>query len=105
MQTSSEKQVGVQVFHIRRKVDGIPEMSGGYTVIVKERQDGRYNVTISQCHVRQRYDEKLGEKIALSRMKQGLYFATDWKGVEDTLNTLRSKVSEAAPLAEALLVA
>jgi len=84
----------VQVFHLRRRSNGIPESTGGYAVAVKCRKDGRFNVTISQCNERQRYDEKLGEKIAITRMKQGKYFvAATWDDVLATLNTLHDKLS------------
>jgi hypothetical protein len=85
-------QDGVRVFHLRRRTDGIPEATGGYAVAVKQRKDGRFNVTISQCNDSQRYDEKLGEKIATTRMKQGKYFVQDWDGLVATLNTLHSKL-------------
>lgn len=85
-------QDGVRVFHLRRRTNGIPESTGGYAVAVKQRKDGRYNVTISQCNEKQRYDEKLGEKIAVTRMKQGKYFVSTWPDLEATLNTLHSKL-------------
>lgn len=90
---STHTQDGVRVFHLRRRTNGIPEATGGYAVAVKQRNDGRYNVTISQCNERQRYDEKLGEKIALTRMKQGKYFVSTWVDLEATLNTLHQKLS------------
>lgn len=81
-----------QVFHLRRRNNGIAESTGGYSVAVKPRKDGRYNVTISQCNERQKYDEKLGEKIAASRMKQGKYFVSTHDDLVATLNTLHDKL-------------
>jgi hypothetical protein len=85
-------QESVRVFHLRRRTNGIPETNGGYAVAVKERKDGRFNVTISQCNENQRYDEKLGEKIAVTRMKQGKYFVSTWTDLVATLNTLHDKL-------------
>src|SRR3954462_9199449 len=83
---------GVRVFHLRRRVNGVPETNGGYAVAVKARKDGRFNITVSQCNERQRYDERLGDKIATTRMKQGKYFVRDWDGVVETLNTIHDKL-------------
>lgn len=83
----------VRVFHLRRRMNGIPEAVGGYSVAVKGRKDGRFNVTISQCNDKQRYNEKLGEKIAVARMKQGKYFVSSWDDLVATLNTLHGKLS------------
>lgn len=91
--TSNITQDGIRVFHLRRRTNGIPESTGGYAIAVKQRKDGRYNVTISQCNERQKYDEKLGEKIALTRMKQGKYFVNTWDDLVATLNTLHGKLS------------
>jgi hypothetical protein len=83
---------GHHAFHLRRRHNGVAQNAGGYTVIVKGRKDGRLNVTISQCNERQRYDEKLGEKIAVSRMKQGKYFVSSHEDLVATLNTLNDKL-------------
>lgn len=88
-----QQHEGVRVFHLRRRTNGVPELTGGYSVAVKPRKDGRFNVTISQCNEKQRYDEKLGEKIAVSRMKQGKYFVSTWDDLVATLQTLHSKLS------------
>jgi hypothetical protein len=82
----------VRVFHLRRRTNGIPEATGGYSVVVKARSDGRFNITIAQCNDKQRYDEKLGEKIAVTRMKQGKYFVQGWEDVVATMNTLHTKL-------------
>lgn len=87
-----EHREGVRVIHLRRRTNGIPEGTGGYSVAVKGRKDGRFNVTISQCNEKQRYDDKLGEKIAVTRMKQGKYFVSSWDDLVTTLNTLNSKL-------------
>lgn len=88
----------VQVFHLRRRTNGVIEATGGYAVACKPRTDGRFNVTISQCNHRQRYDEKLGEKIAVSRMKQGQYFVSTWEDLIATLHTLHDKLGGTTPL-------
>lgn len=87
-----QAEQGVRVFHLRRRTNGIPESTGGYAVAVKARKDGRFNVTISQCNEKQRYDERLGEKIAFARMKQGKYFVSTWDDLVATLNTLHDKL-------------
>lgn len=87
MQTNTPK-----VVHLRREIDGKVQRTGGYAVAVKLRMDGRYAVTISQCNEKQRYDERLGEKIATSRMAQGKFFVNDADTLNTTLQTLRLKL-------------
>lgn len=93
-----EQTSGTRVLHLRRRNNGIPENTGGYAVAIKERQDGRFNVTISQCHEKQRYDEKLGEKIALRRMKEGKYFVNTFADLRATLDTLHDKLCSGTPV-------
>jgi hypothetical protein len=79
------QQPRYRVFHLLRDEEG---ERGGYTVAMKPRKDGRLNVTLSQCKETQKYDMRLGEKIAVSRMKQGKYFVCPPNNLASTLTAL-----------------
>jgi hypothetical protein len=73
-------------------VNGIARDNGGYTIAVRVREDNNYSVTICQCNSTQRYDPKLGEKVAAARMKRGQFFVQNKDTLVETLNTLHNKL-------------
>jgi hypothetical protein len=79
--------------HIRVRNNGIPSDKGGYTVAIRDRQNGQYSVSICQCNTNQRYDEKLGEKIAEMRVNRGQFFVQDKEQLTATLSMLHEKLS------------
>lgn len=88
----------VAFFHIRSRVDGVPTDKGGYTVAYKQRPNGDYSVSICQCNTNQRYDEKLGEKVAEQRIGRGQFFVQSKDEFVATLNTLHNKLSSGKPI-------
>lgn len=74
-------------FHHLKGMEG-----NGYTVGVKLRKDGQYAASIVQLRKGADYDEQLAERVALARLKRGMYFVHDSAGIAQTLETLRSKL-------------
>jgi hypothetical protein len=66
-----------EFLHLRAHTNGKPLPTGGYTVTYKRHSDGQYSVSICQCNSNQRYDEKLGEKIADMRLSRGQFFIVE----------------------------
>lgn len=85
-------QQQVKFVHLRTRRNGVALDKGGYTIALKEREDGQHAVTICQCNTNQLYDARLGEKVAATRMKRGQFFVQDVAGVTQTLNTLHNKL-------------
>lgn len=83
----------VNYVHLRARHNALPLDRGGYTVAYKRRKDGTYSVTICQCNTVQKYDEKLGEKIAKGRMERGQFFVQTKDALKNTLNLLHDKLS------------
>lgn len=81
-----------QFIHLRVRNNGIASDKGGYTVAVARRSNGLFSVTICQCNTNQRYDERLGQKIAETRLGRGQFFVQDRKQLEDTLHLLHTKL-------------
>lgn len=90
------QQKRVQFVHLRSRVNGVAADRGGYTVAVKERADGMFAITICQCNNNQRYDEKLGEKIAEMRMGRGQFFVQSHDELVASLGTLHNKLCSGA---------
>ena len=78
--------------HLRSRKNGVAQDKGGYTIAIKSRANSMYAVSICQCNTNQRYDEKLGEKIAEQRLARGQFFVQDMAQVVATLNTLHNKL-------------
>lgn len=78
--------------HLRVRHNGVAQDKGGYTVAVKDRGNGLYSVSICQCNTNQRYDERLGEKIAEMRIGRGQFFVQDKAQLEATLQSLHEKL-------------
>ncbi|CAB4169829.1 hypothetical protein UFOVP1528_20 [uncultured Caudovirales phage] len=83
---------GSTFIHVRVRNNGIASDKGGYTVAIKGRVDGKYSVSICQCNTNQRYDGKLGEKIADMRINRGQFFVQSREQLDTTLNTLNQKL-------------
>lgn len=90
---SSTPTQAVTFIHLRQRNNGIAMPCGGYTIAVKKRSDGQFSIAICQCNSRQRYDAKLGEKVALSRINRGQFMVQDLATLEATLHTLHDKLS------------
>lgn len=86
-------QQRVKFFHLRTRNNGIATDKGGYTIAYKPRTAGEYSVSICQCNTNQRYDERLGEKIAELRLSRGQFFVQSRADFIATLNTLHAKLS------------
>jgi hypothetical protein len=82
----------IKFIHLRQRNNGIAQDKGGYTVAIKERSNGVFSVTICQCNTNQRYDEKLGEKVAAQRLNRGQFFVQKHDELASTLNTLHTKL-------------
>ena len=82
----------VRFVHLRTRHNAIPQEKGGYTVAVKSRPNGSYSVSICQCNTNQRYDEKLGEKVAETRLSRGQFFVQSKDDLMATLQTLHDKL-------------
>lgn len=93
----SKEQPRVRFFHLRTRNNGIPSEKGGHTVAYKRRNDGNYSVSICQCNTNQRYDERLGEKIADMRLSRGQFFVQSRADFIATLQTLHNKLSSGTP--------
>ncbi len=78
--------------HLRTRLNGVPQERGGYTLAIRPRKDGNYFITICQCNSWQKYDEKLGEKIAFNRMEKGQYFVLDKVRMIETFHLLHRKL-------------
>lgn len=78
--------------HLRARNNGVASERGGYTVAIKPRSNGMFSVSICQCNTNQRYDEKLGEKIAESRLSRGQFFVQPKADLVATLETLHNKL-------------
>lgn len=87
----------MRFFHLRSRNNGIPSDKGGYTVAYKSRPNGMYSVSICQCNTNQKYDEKLGEKVAAMRIGRGQFFVQDRVAFIATLTTLHDKLSNGTP--------
>lgn len=87
------KKHEVKFVHLRQRHNGIPSDKGGYTIAVRPRPNGSFSVSICQCNSNQRYDEKLGEKVAEQRLGRGQFFVQDKPTLLTTLSTLHSKLS------------
>lgn len=87
----------VKAFHIRTHWE-LPD--GGYTVLVKERKDGKYNVTIVQCNGKHKYNKAIGVKVAMARMKTGKFFVNSVDELVVTLTTLSDKCGMGAQVPE-----
>lgn len=82
----------IKFVHLRSRKNGVATDKGGYTIAIKARSNGLYSVSICQCNTNQRYDERLGEKVAEQRLTKGQFFVQDKAQVEATLNTLHTKL-------------
>ena len=91
--TGIVKQRDVKFLHLRQRHNGIPSDRGGYTVAIKERGNGKFSVCLCQCNTNQRYDERLGEKVAEARLGRGQFFVQDKAQLLETIQTLHSKLS------------
>jgi hypothetical protein len=92
MSENSTSGVVTKFVHLRVRVNGIPSDKGGYTIAIRDRQNGQYSVSICQCNTNQRYDEKLGEKIAEMRVNRGQFFVQDKAQLTATLSMLHEKL-------------
>jgi hypothetical protein len=82
----------ITFIHLRQRTNGIPSDKGGYTVAIKAREAGLYSVSICQCNTNQRYDPKLGEKVAAQRIGRGQFFVQNHEEMCATLLTLHTKL-------------
>ncbi len=83
----------VRFFHLRTRNNGVAQDKGGITVAYKRRANGAYSITICQCNTNQRYDERLGEKVAAGRLEQGKFMVQGREDFIATLQTLHLKLS------------
>jgi hypothetical protein len=89
---NTQDQARITFIHLRQRHNSIASEKGGYTVAVRERDNGLFSVSICQCNTNQRYDDKLGEKIAAQRINRGQFFVQNKDELVATLNTLHSKL-------------
>lgn len=79
-------------FHLRTRINGVAQDKGGYTVALRRRDGTSYSVSICQCNTNQKYDERLGEKVADMRISRGQFFVQERAQLITTLNTLHNKL-------------
>jgi hypothetical protein len=91
-QQSTSNKSATKFVHLRTRSNAVAQDKGGYTVAIKARPNGLFSVSICQCNTNQRYDERLGEKVAESRIGRGQFFVQSREELEATLNTLHKKL-------------
>ena len=101
MHTHTEENVRdkrITFFHLKRRINGVAQDKGGYTVAIRPRNGDLFSVSICQCNANQRYDEALGQKTAAVRLNRGQFFVQSKGELETTLTTLHHKLSEGTPV-------
>lgn len=95
MQPTKEQRTGypVQFVQIRTRVNGIPQECGGYTVAVKQRNDGRLSVATAQCPADRPFIRRQGKQVAHARLRQGKYMIVDVAGLSELVEKLSDKIA------------
>jgi hypothetical protein len=88
----SQSGANIQYVHIRARNNGIPVDTGGFTLAVKARSDGKYSVAIAQCPSDKICAKSLGKKMASKKLSEGKYMVKELPELQELADKLAEKI-------------